>query len=194
MTKKEFLKKLKRGLAPMGGYERQQALDYYDEMIDDRIESGKTEEEAVDELGSPESVVEKTLREAGIDADKSGSFFKDDKGNVKTGWVVVLIVGAPLWFGLACGLFGLALGLFCGALGLIAGIVGACVGMVAGGAASVGFGIYTLFFDFGSGLMCIGGGLTVFALGVLCSVGVWLLLKRGFGYIRSLTRKKESKR
>ncbi len=67
MKKKEFLKKLKKGLAPMGGYERQRVLDYYDEMISDRVENGKTEEEAVAELGSPEYVIEKTLIEAGID-------------------------------------------------------------------------------------------------------------------------------
>lgn len=71
MKKKEFLKKLKKGLAPMGGYERQRVLDYYDEMISDRIETGKTEEEAVAELGSPESVVENILAEFAVSGEKN---------------------------------------------------------------------------------------------------------------------------
>ena len=62
MKKKEFLKKLKKGLAAMGGYERQRVLDYYDEMISDRIETGKTEEEAVAELLKEYDVDEETAK------------------------------------------------------------------------------------------------------------------------------------
>ena len=43
MNKTDFLEKLKKGLAPISGNERQSVLDYYDEMISDRIENGKTE-------------------------------------------------------------------------------------------------------------------------------------------------------
>lgn len=63
MKKNEFLEKLEKGLAPLDGSERRRVLDYYDEMISDRAENGKTEEEAVAELGSPENVVEKILSE-----------------------------------------------------------------------------------------------------------------------------------
>ena len=49
MNKTDFLEKLKKGLAPISGNERQSVLDYYDEMISDRIENGKTEEDAVAE-------------------------------------------------------------------------------------------------------------------------------------------------
>ena len=66
MNKTDFLEKLKKGLAPISGNERQCVLDYSDEMISDRIENGKTEEEAVAELGSPESVVENILAEFAV--------------------------------------------------------------------------------------------------------------------------------
>ena len=51
MTKQEFLKELKAALSPIGNTERQQSLDYYSEMIDDRIEEGLSEEDAVLALG-----------------------------------------------------------------------------------------------------------------------------------------------
>lgn len=71
MNKIDFLEKLKKGLAPISGNERQSVLDYYDEMISDRIENGKTEEEAVAELGSPESVVENILAEFAVSGEKN---------------------------------------------------------------------------------------------------------------------------
>ena len=71
MNKTDFLEKLKKGLAPISGNERQSVLDYYDEMISDRIENGKTEEEAVAELGSPESVVENILAEFAVSGEKN---------------------------------------------------------------------------------------------------------------------------
>lgn len=71
MNKTDFLEKLKKGLAPISGSERQSVLDYYDEMISDRIENGKTEEEAVAELGSPESVVENILAEFAVSGEKN---------------------------------------------------------------------------------------------------------------------------
>lgn len=71
MNKTDFFEKLKKGLAPISGNERQSVLDYYDEMISDRIENGKTEEEAVAELGSPESVVENILAEFAVSGEKN---------------------------------------------------------------------------------------------------------------------------
>ena len=135
MTKKEFLRRLKRGLSPLDRYERQRISDYYAEMIDDRIECGKTEEEAVEEIGSPETIARNTLSEAGIEAIEGESWLRKSDGKIKTVWIVLLIVGSPLWFGLACGLFGILIGLLGAAVGVIVGTVCACVGSAVGGLA-----------------------------------------------------------
>ena len=50
MTKQEFLKRLEAGLA--GSSNAREVLDYYREMIEDRMEEDVTEEEAVAQLGS----------------------------------------------------------------------------------------------------------------------------------------------
>ena len=47
MNRKEFLRSLSRSLRGLPRAERAQSLDYYGEMIQDRMEEGLSEEEAV---------------------------------------------------------------------------------------------------------------------------------------------------
>ncbi len=193
MTKKEFLRRLKRGISPLDRQERQRLVDYYDEMIDDRVEYGKTEEEAVEEIGSPEVIAIRTLKEAGIDSETSESWLRKPDGKIKTLWIVLLIVGSPLWFGLACGLFGLLIGLFCAAVGVFVGIACACLGSTIGGLASFCYGFYAVSQNVGYGLLCIGGGLCALSLGILCSVGVYKLSIISVNGIKNLLRRRKIK-
>lgn len=64
MTKSEFILSLSEALAHLPGSERVRVLEYYEEMIDDRVESGMAEEEAVAALGS----IDEILREAAPEA------------------------------------------------------------------------------------------------------------------------------
>jgi len=63
MNKKEFLAKLSKALKGLNPEERKRQLDYYEEMINDRMEEGKTEEQAVWELGPVQSIAAKILSE-----------------------------------------------------------------------------------------------------------------------------------
>ena len=69
MDKREFLKALELALQPIDKTEREQTLAYYEEIIDDRCDSGMTEKEAVYSLGSIEEITRPILEDAGIDAD-----------------------------------------------------------------------------------------------------------------------------
>ena len=53
MTKQLFLNELSAALHGLSREERYRTLSYYDELIDDRVEDGQSEEEAVESLGSP---------------------------------------------------------------------------------------------------------------------------------------------
>ena len=64
MTKSEFILSLSEALAHLPGQERSRVLEYYEEMIDDRIESGMTEEDAVAALGSIEEILKEAAPEA----------------------------------------------------------------------------------------------------------------------------------
>ena len=69
MNKKVFLKRLNEILTGLDESEKRRALEYYAEAIDDRVENGMSELEAVRELGAPETVAKRILEDAGIDPD-----------------------------------------------------------------------------------------------------------------------------
>ena len=56
MNKQEFLEKLERGIADLPREDAAERLTFYSEMIDDRMEEGLSEEDAVAGIGSPGAI------------------------------------------------------------------------------------------------------------------------------------------
>lgn len=96
MTKNEFLNKLENRLTALPKDDVRQRLLFYSEMIDDLCEDGKTEEQAVSEIGTIDEVVARIAEDT--------SLFNLVKEKAKTnrklrGWeIILLILGFPLWF------------------------------------------------------------------------------------------------
>ena len=63
MTKREFLKQLRACLSQLNQSDRDQVLFYWSEAIDDRLESGMTEEEIFTELERPDIIALRVLSE-----------------------------------------------------------------------------------------------------------------------------------
>lgn len=61
MTKQLFLNELAAALHGLPREERYRTLGYYDELIDDRMEDGQSEEDAVASLGEPQQVAREIL-------------------------------------------------------------------------------------------------------------------------------------
>ncbi len=98
MNKQEFLSRLKDGLAGLPTTEIEDRLSFYSEMIDDRIEEGLSEEEAINEIGPIDAVITQILSEIPLR--------KIVKEKVKTGRklgaveIILLILGSPIWLSL----------------------------------------------------------------------------------------------
>lgn len=96
MKKEEFLSELRNKLNGLPKDDVDNRISFYSEMIDDRIDDGKTEEEAVADIGTVDDVVN--------DIAKDTPLVKLVKEKVKPkrslrAWEIVLIVlGFPLWF------------------------------------------------------------------------------------------------
>ncbi len=87
MTKNEYLSELSRALKAVSAQERKKSLDYYSELIDDRMDEGIPEETAVAEMESVASAGERIIAEA------------REQGNMKQGlkpWAIILIVAVSL--------------------------------------------------------------------------------------------------
>ncbi|MBO7336520.1 MAG: hypothetical protein J6U42_06240 [Lachnospiraceae bacterium] len=63
MTKKEFLNELGIGLRGLPASDISERQSFYSEMIDDRIEDGLSEEEAVAQIGPVDKIVSQILME-----------------------------------------------------------------------------------------------------------------------------------
>ena len=204
MTKNEFLAELKERLAGLSEADLNRSMDYYAEMIEDRMEDGLSEEEAVMEVGTPAAIAEEILKEMPL--------VKLVKARVKpkrkmAAWeIVLLVLGSPLWLALLLTLFAVVLSL-CIALGAIvisviisvwavelslgvASLAGVCVlpfvitgGHVWAGIALLGMGIFL------AGLTILGFYGCLYA-----TKGMWSFGKKMFRLLKSCFIRKETVR
>ena len=63
MNKTEFLAAIAEKLGALSKSDMENSLAYYSEMVEDYMENGKTEEEAVAAIGTPEEIAAQILME-----------------------------------------------------------------------------------------------------------------------------------
>ena len=68
MNKKDFLDALRRELRNLPEAEIEKSVSYYSEIIDDTVENGLTEEQAVTALGPMDKIVGQIMLDAPINA------------------------------------------------------------------------------------------------------------------------------
>lgn len=109
MTKEEFLTALRSALMEERINNVESLVEYYDEMISDRIEDGMSEEEAVEAMGPIADIVSEVSWDRPIGTlvkEKVVKSHESAKGNGKNMlWVALMIVGFPLWFPVAITIF-----------------------------------------------------------------------------------------
>ena len=111
MKARRFLKELSRRLAPMPKAERERTVSFYQELIEDYMEEGMTEEQAVAKLGSTEQVANGVLEEY---------YEKVSQATIKQGkkqklpWAAILLVilSFPIWGSLAIALLAISFSFF----------------------------------------------------------------------------------
>ena len=153
MTKKTYLRRLKSALNGVSKEERERLLDYYRELIDDGVENGKSEDEVISRLESPEKVAENFKAEM-ADSPKPVPSKTDGKA---TG-VIAALVGVVIAFFGAVLLFSLGVSAFSVTL---AGAAVFFTSFAVLGTPAVGFA------QMGTGLFVCGIGVLLFCL---CSI------------------------
>ena len=96
MTKQEFLEKLEASLDGLPKDDIAERISFYSEMIDDRIEEGLSEEDAVADIGSIDDIVFEMLKETSI-AKLVKEKIKPNR-KLKTWEIVLIWAGSPVWF------------------------------------------------------------------------------------------------
>lgn len=198
MNKQQFLDTIRDKIGALPPQDRERSLDFYSEIIDDRMEDGLTEEQALEAIGSVEEVAAQILQEAQVP--KAAPVIIPRKLRI---WeIVLLVLGAPLWIPLVLSvaivllsvyavLWSCVLTLYCAdlclALGAVAGIAGGIFYLITGGT-----GPALLFI--GVALVLAGLAIVAFFLCNLAAKGVFLLSKYAFLSMKALIIRKETKK
>ena len=106
MNKREFLSALERRLSGLSQEDIAERLAFYSEAIDDRMEDGLSEEEAVAQLGTVDEIAGKVV------SDSPSAQQPREKRRLGALEIVLLVLGAPIWFSLLVAGFSVAISLY----------------------------------------------------------------------------------
>ena len=167
MKKQDFLSALENKLSKLPRKDVAERIKFYEEMIDDRIEDGLSEEEAVADIGSVDEIYEQFVKELPL-----LSIIKErvrPKRRMSGGKIAIIASTAILWFPLLVAAFSILLSLLAVLWSLVISAwalllslaVSAPVGIVAGILSLTTGNITKCVLLIGAGLVC--AGLAIFA-------------------------------
>ncbi len=107
MNKQEFLNQLKSNLGKLSKKERNEQISFYTEMIDDRVEEGLSETEAIKQIGTANDVARQIIEES----KKSDDNVKK-KGKLTWWQITLLALGSPVLISLIASAFAVAIALY----------------------------------------------------------------------------------
>ena len=199
MNKLDFLFELEKRLQALPDQERKQALEYYFEIIDDRMDCGMTEEVAVAVCGNIDEIAEQII----IDTPLTKLVKQKNKTRRRMqAWEIVLIIlGFPIWFSLGVAAFCVLLAV---SICLWAVVMCVFVCSIACGACAFALSVAAIvsvvtgnflpaLFLLGCGMICAGLTILFFLLGKIAGKGVVGLHKLTFRGIKRCFIRKEEK-
>ena len=110
MNKQEFIERMRDALRGLPEDDVLERISFYSEMIDDRMEEGLSEEEAITSLGSADDLIAQIMSEIPL-----GKIVKEKVKNQRSlkPWEIVLIIlGFPVWFPLIISLLAIIFSLY----------------------------------------------------------------------------------
>lgn len=197
MDKFTFITELRAKLWPIPEEDRQRSVDYYAEMIDDRMEEGLSEEAAVAAIGNLDEIVGQILEETPPVPVEVAAPKK--RRSLRTWEIVLLVLGAPLWIPLLIAVFAVVLSvvvalwsvvisLYATSFALAASAIGLLIG-----AASLGWirRFAECAVTLGGSLVCAGCAILLFMLSNLAARGMAWISKQIFQGIGAMFAGKE---
>ncbi len=184
MNKQEFLAQLRKGLSGLPQDDIEERLTFYSEMIDDRMEEGLSEEEAVSGIGSVDTIISQSIADTPL-----AKLVKErikPKKRLGTWEIALLVLGSPLWLSLLIAAFAVILSLYISLWSVIISlwaVFGSFIGCALGGiGAGIGFAIgdnsLTGVALIGAGIVCAGLSIFLFYGCKAATKGAVLLTKK----------------
>lgn len=183
MNKKMFAETLRSRLSGLPREDAERSVEFYCEMIDDRMEEGMTEEEAVAEIGPIDDVISQIMSEMPL-TDLVKAKVKPKRA-LRAWEIVLLVLGSPVWLSILIAVLAVVVSLYitvwsviislwsvwisilcCG----VGGLISACVLMMQG---NLWLGALML----GAGLVCAGVSIFMY-MGCKAVTKGWIMLTK----------------
>lgn len=196
MNKKEFLSTLRERLNGLPEEDINKSIDFYSEMIDDRVEDDMSEEEAVEAIGNMDEIISQILSEVSLP--KLVKEKVKPKRALEAWEIVLLILGAPIWIPLAFAAITIVLSVYFAIWSVIISLYMVDLAVVVSGILLVALAIAAVFNGqfavfgvlFGFGLVCGGLSILLFFGFNLVTKGILFLSKKAILGIKGLFIKK----
>jgi len=181
MDKKEFLERLDKGLSGIPENEREERLNFYAEMIEDRMEEGLSQEEAVSAVGDAEQIISQVLAEF-----PQVKPTQKAKRKWKAWEILLLALGSPIWLSLLIAAFAVILAMYVSLWAVVVSLWAVFGALLGCGVGVFAAGILLICRqDVFAGVALMGAGLACTGLGIFAFWGcraatkgmVWLTKK-----------------
>lgn len=195
MDKYEFLTELCARLWALPQEDAKRSVDYYGEMIDDRMEDGLSEAEAVAAIGDPDEIARTILASTTFPQPAAP---EQNAGKRLRWWeILLLVLGSPVWLSL---IIAVAAVIFSVWISLWSVVISLYATAVALGASAIGC-LLAVFFTFdvpgsaavalGAALICAGLTILIFMLSNLAAKAMVQLTKLTGKWIGRIFHRKE---
>lgn len=197
MKRSEFLEELKARLWAMPEGDVQNSLDYYSEMIDDRMEDGLSEEEAVAAVGNLEEIVKQILNETPRPPATVHKEQKQQKRGMEPWMIVLLVLGSVVWIPLAASVLATVFSVYVSLWSVVIVLYAVTVAVAA---AAIGCVIACFFMigrvaevivTLGAALLCAGLAILFVMLSNLAAKGMMALTKLCWQGVKGIFSRKE---
>jgi uncharacterized membrane protein len=176
MNKKDFLFDLQKKLSAMPSADVQERLGFYNEIIEDKLEEGLSEEEAIKEIGTADEIAKQILSDYPLSKLVKEQVKKER--SLKTWELILLIVGFPVWGSLLISVLAIILAVYISLWAVVISLWAADLALVICGLAMILF-CFALIFqgDPASGLASLGMGAAGLGIGILLFFGCLYISK-----------------
>jgi uncharacterized membrane protein len=188
MNRAEFLRLLRERLKSLPQSEIEKSIGYYSEIIDDKVEDGMTEEEAVAGLDGVDAIAEKIMYDMPLPV--------LIKARKKTKWnavqIILVILGFPVWFPLLMAFLSVVLSFYIVIWSVFISLYAAVLAFAVSGLASIAFSPAFFATNVPAGLFVLGCGFILVALAIFTFHPITMAAKEVIGLTALILRKIKS--
>lgn len=197
MDKQEFLTQLQNKLYGLPDQDVNRSIEFYSEMIDDRIEEGLSEQAAVAEIGCVDEITSQIIADIPITKLLKAKIKTKKRLNV---WeIVLLVLGSPIWLSLLIAALVIIISLYASLWSILislwavfASLIGCAIGGFASGICFSSFGNWVAGIAMiGAGICCVGLSIFMFFGCKAATKGFFILTKKIILGIKNCFLKKE---